>query len=103
MDMFSPSELATMIELRTKKRMSCLKIAQLMYCDKQTVRRYLEAAGAFRPLHKPANKAMLVHDWNAGVPVDKLMLVYGFASKQSVHSRISRLRRDGWFLKYRSL
>lgn len=93
-----------MVELR-KKGVVYRVIADMIGCCETTVRNHLLEAGlvdrAFTA-KKKTRQAMLVHDWNAGMPTEQVMRLYKFKSDIAMHQALSGLRHKGYKVNYRN-
>lgn len=75
-------------------------LAKRCYVSKETAWRSLRRAGGTADRNKK-NFRMIQNDWNAGMPSDRIVKVYGYAHAQSLYSMIQTLRKRGWYFASR--
>jgi len=85
-----------------ERGMTLREVGAKYFCDHTTVRKYLLAAGCqMRGKGSRKNYAMLKHDWDAGLPVERIARTYGYKNPHSVHGVVTYLRKQGWDMRRR--
>lgn len=83
------------------------ELALIHYCSRSTIFNYLKmnkiqlrpSAHSVRPTKWPY--AMIQHDWNSGMAIDKIASTYGFKNNDCVSSFVQRMRLNGYDFKRR--
>lgn len=76
-------------------------IADLIGGSRYSVRMILDANGYPVRARKQYNVAMILHDWEAGVPSRKIAQTYGFPGAHNVARFVSTQRKNGYPFSYR--
>lgn len=92
----------TEIVNRYKSGQFIYQIAEEMYMTKYMVSKVLKENGIEIKRYKApgrsvGTKHMIVNDWNAGMPIERIARVYGY-TVNSAYSMIKRLKQEGWKL-----
>jgi hypothetical protein len=104
MSMFTQQQVAKMYE-QYKELNSLQKLADMYYCCSPTISRYFKKYGyEVNPecYHPRINPSMVMHDWNAGININKIVETYGFASTESAYVMIKKWRKQGYEFNRRS-
>jgi len=94
---FDEKEVQTIISQYKNSRMTIDEIAKRHYCSEKIITKLLRNYGVPRrpSIMRKYNREMIIHDYEAGIPVKEIAEKYGMKNKGQIYVIISKMRRKG--------
>lgn len=83
--------------------MSLRQVGEKYFCDHSCARDHIKKAGGTMRSRRRSrvNYAMFIHDWNAGLSLERIAKTYGYRNKHSLYCVAYYLRQQGYKLNNR--